>query len=49
MINDESDKVESTEKKELSKKVLFEAMALIESFALFQNGDITKQLWKHTA
>ena len=39
MINDESDKVESTEKKELSK-----AMALIESFALFQNDDITKQL-----
>ena len=29
--------------------MLFEAIDFIESFALFQNDDIGKQLWKHTA
>ena len=47
--DDESDEMESTEKKQPSKKVLFEAIDLIENFALFQNDDIAKQLRKHTA
>lgn len=49
IIDDESDEMESTEKKQPSKKVLFEAIDLIENFALFQNDDIAKQLRKHTA
>ena len=40
--------MESTEKKPPSKKALFEAVNLIESFALFQNDDLAKQLRKHT-
>ena len=35
--------------KHTNKKVLFEAIDLIESFALFQNDSIAKQLQKHTA
>ena len=34
--------------KQPSKKVLFDAIDLIESFAHFQNDDIAKQLRKHT-
>ena len=41
--------MESTEKKPLSKKALFETVNLIESFALFQNDDLAKQLRNHTA
>ena len=40
MIDDESNKIESTEKKRLSKKMLFK----MESFALFQNEDFAKQM-----
>lgn len=48
MIVDESDKMKSTKKKQPSKKVLFQAIDLIESFALYQN-DIAKQLQKYNA
>ena len=40
IIDDESNKIESTEKKRLSKKMLFK----MESFALFQNEDFAKQM-----
>ena len=43
MVDDVSDKMESRE------KVLFEAIDLIESFALLENDDIAKQLRKHAA
>ena len=46
MIDDESDQTESTEKEQPSKKVLFEAMDLIESSTLFQNDDIAIQMRK---
>ena len=49
MIDDESDEMESTEKEQPSKKALFEAMDLIESFTLFQNDDIAMQMRKCTA
>ena len=49
MIDDESDETESTEKEQPSKKALFEAMDLIESFTLFQNDDIAMQMRKCTA
>ena len=39
----------STEKKPASKKALSGAVYLIESFALFQNDDLAKQLRKHTS
>ena len=48
MINEENDEMQSTEKKPQSKKALFEVVTLIESFALFQNDDLAKQLRKHT-
>ena len=48
MGNDESDEMESKEKKQPSKKKFFEAIDLIKSFAFFQK-DIAKQLQKHTA
>ena len=48
MIDDESDEMESTEKEQPSKKALFEAMDLIESFTLFQNDDIAMQMRKCT-
>ena len=41
--------MESTEKKQSSKKVLFESIHLIESFSLFQNDGIAKQFQKYTA
>ena len=44
IIDKENDGMESTEKKLLSKKALFEAVILIESFAFFQNDDLSKQL-----
>ena len=43
IIDEESDEMESTEKKPLIKKALFEAVNLTESFALFQNNDLAKQ------
>ena len=49
MIDDESDEMESTEKEQPSKKALFEAMDLIESFTLFQNDDTAMQMRKCTA
>ena len=49
MIDDESNKMESTRKKQSSKKTVFKAMDLIEIFALFQSDDIAKQFRKHTA
>ena len=49
MIGDESDETESTEKEQRSKKALFEAMDLIESFTLSQNDDIAMQMRKCTA
>ena len=49
MIDVESDETESTEKEQLSKKALFEGIDLIESFTLFQNGDIAMQMRKCTA
>ena len=39
----EYDEMESTEKKQPSQRVLFEAIDLIESFVLLQNDDIAKQ------
>ena len=48
MIDDKSDQMKSAEKKQPSKKVLFEAIELIESFTLFENGNISKQLQKYT-
>ena len=36
--------MKSTEKKQPSKKVLFEAVNLIKSFALFENDDLAKLL-----
>ena len=42
MIDDENDEMESTVKKQPSKKVLLEVTDLIESFAIFH--DINKQL-----
>ena len=44
IIDDESNKIESTEKKRLSKKMLFKTIDLMESFALFQNEDFAKQM-----
>ena len=41
--------MKSTEKKQPSKKVLFEAVNLIKSFALFENDDLAKLLRKHIA
>ena len=49
MIDEENDEMESTEKKKPSKKALFEAVNLIEIFALFQNDDLAPYLRKHTA
>ena len=49
MIDDKNNETESTEKEQPSKKVLFEAMDLIESFTLFQNDDIAMQMRKCTA
>ena len=49
MIDDESNETESVEKEQPSKKALFEAMDLIESFTLFQNDDIAMQMRKCTA
>lgn len=48
IIDKENDEMESTEKKPPSKKAFFEEVNLIESFALFQNDDLAKQLRKHT-
>ena len=48
MIDEESDETESTEKEQPSKKALFEAMDLTESFALFQNDYIAMQMRKCT-
>ena len=45
----EYDEMESTEKKQPSQRVLFEAIDLIESFVLLQNDDIAKQQQKQTA
>ena len=42
MTDDESDEMESTVKKQPSKKVLLEVTDLIESFAIFH--DINQQL-----
>ena len=44
IIDTESDETESTEKEQPSKKALFEAMDLIESFNLFQNDGIAMQM-----
>ena len=41
--------MKSTEKKQPSKKVLFEAVNLIKSFGLFENDDLAKLLRKHIA
>ena len=49
IMGEENDERESTEKKLSSKKALYEAVNLIESFALFQSDDLAKQLRKHTA
>ena len=49
MVDAESDETESTEKEQSSKKALFKAMDLIESFTLFQKDDITMQMRKCTA
>ena len=49
MMDDDSDETESTEKEQWSKKALFEAMDLIESFTLSQNDDIAMQMRKRTA
>ena len=49
IMDGENDERESTEKKLSSKKALYEAVNLIESFALFQSDDLAKQLRKHTA
>ena len=47
-LYDENDEMESKEKEQLNRKVLFKAMDLIERFApLFQNNNIAKQLQKH--
>ena len=46
MIDDESDKMESTEIEKPSKKALLEAMDLVGSFVLFQNDDIAKRMRK---
>ena len=48
MIDDKSDETESTEKEKSSKKALFEAMDLIESFTLFQNDDTVMHMRKCT-
>lgn len=48
IIDDESDEMESTEKKQPSKKA-FDAIDLIENLSLFQNDDIANQLQNHTA
>ena len=40
IIDEENDEMESIEKKKPSKKALFEAVSLIEIFALFQNDDL---------
>lgn len=42
MVDDQSDEMESTVKRQPSKKVLLKVTGLIESFAIFH--DINKQL-----
>ena len=49
MTDNESDETELTEKEQPSKKALFEAMDLSESFTLFQNDDIAMQMRNCTA
>ena len=44
IIDKENDEMESTEKNPPSRKAFFKAVNLIESFALFQNDDLAKQL-----
>ena len=48
MIDEESDETKSTEKEQPSKKALFEAMDLTESFTLFQNDYVAMQMRKCT-
>ena len=42
IIDKENDEMKSSVKRATSKNVLFEAVNLIESFAVFQNDDLAK-------
>ena len=47
MIEDGSEQMKSAEKRQPSKKVLLDTIKLIESFTIFENGNLAKQLKKH--